>query len=137
VLPPTPISTALELAEPADGASGSGQQRFAWRTTLAPAEGQAFELIFWRNGENPLANGFGLAAPTTTDNVTVDLAMLDDQLGDRLEPGEYRWGVLLVRVSPYERLHFFGASRMFSYFRSGGDSSSGGGSSSGEQSSGE
>jgi hypothetical protein len=135
---PTPVPSALELVEPNDGDSGTGRLRFAWRTEFTPPEGQAFELVFWRDGENPLMNGIGLAAPTTTDGVTVNLSMLDHQLGELLEPGEHRWGVLLVRISPYERLQFFGASRMFRYVRSGeGDSSSDGGSSGGEQASGE
>jgi hypothetical protein len=135
---PAPISNALELVEPNDGDSGTGQRRFAWRTEFVPPEGQAFELIFWRDGEDPLVNGIGLSAPTTTDGVTVNLSMLDHRLGELLEPGQHRWGVLLVRISPYERLQFFGASRMFRYFRSGdGGSSSDGESSGGEQSSGE
>jgi hypothetical protein len=139
LLVPTPVSHSLALVDPSDGDSGSGQRRFAWSTEFAPPEGQAFELVLWRPGEDPLINGLGLAAPTTEDGVNVNLAMLDDQLGERFDPGEYRWGVLLVGVSPYQRLQFFGESRTFRYFRSGGDSgsSSGGGSSGGEQSSGE
>jgi hypothetical protein len=138
LLIPTPVPNSLELVEPGDGDSGSGERRFVWRTEFAPPEGQAFELVFWRPGENPIVNGFGLAAPTTANGVSVNLSMLDDQLGAMFDPGEYRWGVLLVRVSPYERLQFLGASRVFNYFRNGGDDgSSSGGSSGGDQSSGE
>jgi hypothetical protein len=131
---PTPTLTGLRLVEPVDGDSGTGQRTFRWETSFVPPEGQGFELVFWKEGQNPLATGFGLAAPTAGTSITVDLNDLDSRLGDLLEPGEYRWGLLLVQTSPYQRLDFFESSQIFRFYREGdsGSSSSGGGQSSGE-----
>ena len=80
-----------------------------------PPEGQAFELIFWRAGDDPLVDGFGLGRPTRNTSLTVDLNYLDNELRDLLDPGEYYWGVLLVNEAPYERLRLFTDSRIFRY----------------------
>jgi hypothetical protein len=107
------------LREPPDSPADSGERQFAWQTSFVPSDGQAFELVFWKAGQDPLFNGIGLAAPTAGDHVTINLLVLDEQLGELVEPGDYYWGVLLVRLSPYERLHFFGASRTFTYVHPG------------------
>lgn len=73
--------------------------------------------------------GFGLAAPTTNSSVNADLATLDSVLGDLLEPGPYRWGVLLVNEDPYQRIEYLGGGWTFTFTREGGG---GGGESSGE-----
>lgn len=65
-----------------------------------------------------MASGFGLAAPTRAENVTVDLDALDDILGGRLDNGEYRWGILLVQVEPYERIAYLGGGYSFTFTRS-------------------
>jgi uncharacterized membrane protein YgcG len=130
---PTPTAGAFELVTPSDRESGTGDRRFAWQTSFVPAEGQGFEIIFWRPGQDPLVNGFGLAAPTSDNGVTLKLSQLDNVLGDLLEPGEYNWGVLLVRTEPYERVRLLGGPRTFFYYRGdGGGGSGGGGQSSGE-----
>ena len=130
-----PTPAPLRLVDPVDGDSGTGQRTFRWETTFVPPEGQGFELVFWKEGQHPLASGLGLAAPTTGTSISVDLTDLDARLGNLLEPGEYRWGLLLVRTEPYERLQFFGSSQVFRFSRegdSGSSSSDGGGQSSGE-----
>ena len=121
------------LVSPGEGHRGGGTQRFEWSTTVTPGENQGFELVFWREGQTAMANGFGLAAPTTGTVVNVDLDVLDSRLGELLEPGPYLWGVLLVQVDPYERLTSLGPTRHFEFNRS----SSGGGSSGGSPGSGE
>ena len=78
-----------------------------------------------------MANGFGMAAPTTNLNVTLDLVRLDEQLGALFDTGEYDWGILLVRTTPaYERIKYLGGGRRFIYYRDGNPNS--GGQSSGE-----
>jgi hypothetical protein len=134
---PTPTPGALALVDPLDGDSGTGQRIFVWQTNFTPPVGRAFELIFWREGQNPMQNGFGLAAPTTGTSVTVNLTKLDDALGQLLDPGEYFWGLLLVQVKPYQRIQFLGEARRFTFFREDDSGSSGGGSSGGPPSSGE
>ncbi|MEZ4555006.1 MAG: hypothetical protein R2851_00970 [Caldilineaceae bacterium] len=54
-----------------------------------------------------MATGFGLAPPTRGTSLAVDLNQLDHDLGNLLQPGLYRWGVLLVQVAPYQRLAFW------------------------------
>lgn len=116
---------------PSNGESGNGQRPFVWSADFTPAEGYAFELVFWRPGQDPLANGFGMAAPTTNLNVTLDLNRLDEQLGDLFDTGEYNWGILLIRTTPaYERVKYLGGGNSFIYYRAG--SSDSGGQSSGE-----
>lgn len=111
----TPVPITVQLSVPNDRVGGSGNTTFAWRANGAPEEGQAYEVIFWKDGKNPLVDGFGIAQPTRRDSITVDLDALDDRLDGLLDPGEYRWGVLLVNREPYERLKFFGESRLFRY----------------------
>jgi hypothetical protein len=136
--PPPPPAGNVQLLDPGENNGGGGERTFQWQADFTPGEGQGFELVFWRFGQDPIANGFGLAAPTTSNSVSVDLDALDDQLGPLLDPGEYQWGVLLVQTSPYQRLRFLGDSNKFNYSRenggggSGSSGGSGGGSSSGE-----
>jgi hypothetical protein len=125
----------VTLIEPVNGSGGGGQRIFQWQANFSPAAGTAFELVFWRPEENPLANSFGLAAPTTDSSVAADLDLLDDVLGSRLDNGQYLWGVLLVRTEPYERIAYLGGGYEFNFTRSSG--SSGGGGSGGGPSSGE
>jgi len=115
----------VQLRLPLDGSSGNGSQRFEWSANITPGPGQAFELIFWRPDQDPMANGFGVAAPTTNNGVSVDLNALDGTLGDLLEPGDYKWGLLLVQTDPYQRLQFLGAQNNFIFYREGGSSSGG------------
>ncbi len=97
---------------------GGGRKLFQWAADFAPAPDYAFELIFWRADQDPMRHGFGLAAPTTGTSTTVDLAALDDVLGERLEPGTYQWGILLVRTTPaYERIRYLGGGWRFNYQR--------------------
>lgn len=92
--------------------------RFTWRADFTPSPGYAFEVVFWRNDQEPLKQGLGMAAPTLGASVNVDLSELDNRLGDRLEPATYQWGVLLVRTDPtYERIHYLGGGWHFTYYR--------------------
>ncbi len=101
-----------------------------------PAENEGFELVFWREGQDPLAQGFGLASPTNQSSVVVDLASLDANPNHPLEPGDYLWGVRLVQRDPYQKLQFLGGGFRFRFDREGGggggDDGGGGGVSSGE-----
>jgi hypothetical protein len=43
---------------------------------------------------------------------------LDNDLGNRLDPATYHWGLLLVRTSPtYERIRYLGGDWRFTYYR--------------------
>lgn len=119
-----PISGAqIEPIQPPQATSSGGRVTFEWTTNFTPRPNQGFELVFWRSGQSPIANSFGLAAPTRETNVKVDLDSLDTALGDLLEPGSYQWGILLVQQNPYRRIQYLGGDREFKFVR--GRSSSG------------
>jgi hypothetical protein len=99
-LPPAAGSAAVALLEPNDGDVRSGVVTFRWAVAngALPA-GQAYELFFYQPGQDPLRDGFGLAAPFVDSSVQVDLASLDADPNFPLEPGPYLWGVRLVEQS--------------------------------------
>lgn len=120
---PTPTtlpSNAIILLGPTDGFTVSGRVKFDWKWKSADAQlrsGQAFELVFWKSGQDPFKEGFGIAAPTRDTDVTVDdLNELDKRL-PQLEPGEYLWGVILVNKDPYKRIKLFRVQRRIIFVR--------------------
>jgi|GEM_PF-460037 len=116
-----PANPSVTLVSPADGASGGGRYTFSWTANFTPGPRQAFELIFWSEGQNPISGGFGMAGTTTSPSVTVNLDALDENQGHPLNPGTYRWGVLLVQPNPgYKRLAYLGGGRQFTFNRSTG-----------------
>lgn len=88
---------AVALLEPNDGDTRERDVTFRWNVTAGNLlAGQGFEVFFYKPGEDPLS-GFGLAAPTTGNSVSVDLAGLDADAGSLLDPGTYLWSVRLVQ----------------------------------------
>ena len=89
-------TTSATLA-PNDGDTLGDSVTFGWAVTEGSLpSGQAFEVIFYDEGQDPLRDGFGLAAPTLNNTVQVNLADLDADPNFPLEPGTYLWGVRLV-----------------------------------------
>ncbi len=130
---PTPTDTpeprTVRLIVPHNGVSGGEEELFQWEPDFQLGDDEAYELIFWKPGQDPLTQGFGLALPTTQTRLIVDLQALDNRLGGLLDPGEYLWGVRLVRKSnPDERIEFLGGSRRFTYTTAITDGNSGPGS---------
>ncbi|MCB0045082.1 MAG: FecR domain-containing protein [Caldilineaceae bacterium] len=122
---PTPLPRTVQLIVPNPGVSGADRVLFDWSAaeTLAPDE--AYELIFWKPGQDPLTQGFGLALPTRDTQVQVDLTDLDNRLGGLLDPGDYYWGVRIVTTDPeYQVVEFTDDYRLFRY-RGPGDSAGG------------
>lgn len=112
------------LQQPSNDAAGNGHQYFTWETDVQPGENQGFELVFWPTDRGAMSNGFGMAAPTSNTTIGVDLTALDSTLHALFEPGTYYWGVLLVQVSPYERLGLVSDYRTFNYVRAADGSGS-------------
>jgi hypothetical protein len=83
------------------------------------AAGQAYELIFWSPGQDPLQDGFGLAQPTTGAQTTVNLDVLDAQPGYPLQGGAWQWGVRVVQTEPYRKLAMAGGPRTFTFVAGG------------------
>ena len=127
---PTRLPVAVNLVVPNPGVSGADGVLFDWNATGTLAPNEAYELIFWKPGQDPLTQGFGLAEPTRSTQVRVDLTDLDNRLGALLDPGDYLWGVRIVATAPeYAPIEFTGESRMFRY---AGQSAGGGGPITGE-----
>jgi len=108
---------AVSLVLPDQNGGGTGRTLFRWSTAVVPPPGQAFEVIVWKKGQDAMAEGLGIAAPTRGSEVTVDLNTLDQSLGNLFDAGTYNWTVSLVTVLPYERLQIVGDTRQFTYTR--------------------
>lgn len=117
-----PADWRVTLLSPEEMDSGNGRRTFAWEADFRLPPDWAFELVLWKPNQDPLTTGFGLAAPTRNTSISVDLNELDHTLGNLLQPGLYEWGVLLVQVSPYQRLAFLGDAHRFRFDRTYGQS---------------
>jgi len=102
---------AFQIIKPDVFDTDSGRTYFEWQSSVVPGPGQAYEIVFWKEGQDLLVNAFGVAQPTLSNQVTVDLELQDRALGDLLNPGVYKWTVLLVNVSPYQRIQILGDIR--------------------------
>jgi protein-tyrosine-phosphatase len=119
-LPGGLVDYTFVLSESSPAVLGEAWQ-VAWQTSFVLSENEAFEVVFWNEGQDPIRDGIALAAPTTDDRLVVDLTALDSRQARLLEPGDYRYGVLLVRLSPYERVRYFGMSLAFRMVEPGDD----------------
>lgn len=111
VTPPIYPIGSIRLLAPIDGSNGRERQTFEWSADFMPGPNQGFELIFWHPGQDPLQQGFGLAAPTSDTSITVNLDELDITLGPLFDRGYYRWGVFLVEQVPYKRISLLDTKR--------------------------
>ncbi len=91
---------------------------FRWSVTGGSlAAGQALEVFFYTTGQDPLRDGFGIAAPTTGDRVQVNLAGLDADPGLPLEPGQYWWAVRLIDQATGRAVSLVSDGRRVTYQR--------------------
>jgi hypothetical protein len=105
----------VTIDSPLDEASANSSARFKWSADAALAPGQAFEVLFWRQGEDALRDG----RPVVGAGPQLDLLLPVQSLAQ----GSYRWSVWLVQVEPaYERLRQLSEPRTFTV-----SSASGGG----------
>jgi len=109
---PSPIPSSsggsVQPVSPADDATTNGQMTFEWTSTYALGANEAFELIFWESGQDPLTQGSGVASgPLRGTSVKVDIGA-----NASIRQTVYFWGVRLVRTSPsYEKLRYLGGGR--------------------------
>lgn len=118
---PAPLA-AVTLVEPAAGAVGGGERLFRWQASQGLSGNQAFELVFWRPGQDALRDSFGPVGVTqqASGGMRINLDEADVTLGALLDPGAYLWGVLLVETTPYRRVALLSEARAFRFERSGG-----------------
>lgn len=99
---PPPIQRTVTLLSPPSKIRGTGKDTFSWQANFALEKGQAFELIFWRNGEDPFVSGKGYFGTTTNTSISGNLRAF-------VSTDTYVWGVLLVKTTPkYERIAYLG-----------------------------
>lgn len=117
---PTPkIPRTVQLLSPGDGASGQGKVEFQWQANFELAPGQAFEPIFWREGQDPLVSGLGWGGTSQSTSHIVDFKVA--------APDAYLWGVLLVETNPYKRAQFLGGGWHYTVQSAGQAASDSGG----------
>lgn len=112
--PPAAPALAVTLVGPANGSQVRGRQTFSWQTTGALPQGQAFEVVIYKQGASPLS-GAGLAEPTTDNAVQVDLDAINNRSDHPLNPGTWLWGVNLVQRDPYKPLQPLAGGWQFNY----------------------
>lgn len=120
---PTPASVAgagrqVTLLAPDNHSSiVGGRWTFRWQPNFTLPPNTAFEVVFWRDNEDPLTQSQGGVPPTDKTEVGIDLDVLD-QLRI-IQSGLNHWGVLLVQPQtgsqPYRRLAFLQGDFDFIY----------------------
>ncbi|MCB9152217.1 MAG: hypothetical protein H6641_25980 [Caldilineaceae bacterium] len=94
----------IRLLAPLDGDIVHDFVTLRWSSDFELPPEQHYEVVAWLEGQEPFKQGISLAPLMSTDHVRVNLALLDSALGPRFNPGIYRWGVMLVQRSPYQRI---------------------------------
>lgn len=103
------------LMTPNAGESGRGPLLFQWQVDAGALEpGQAFEVRFWREGEDPLTAGMGLAGTTKDTGLLIDLDGASNAV-QQFSAGDYLWGVVLVNEGPYAPLQLVSEARSFRF----------------------
>ena len=120
-IPPTPVLTptigSVRLIAPAPDATGSRSLTFSWDADFRLPPGYAFELVFWREGEDPFIEGRSPREATQATSITVNLIELYASLPGPtiLRPGRNYWGVLVVETNPYKRIKIASPERTFNF----------------------
>lgn len=100
---------AVVLLEPAVNDTLADKRPFRWQANFALPPGYAFEVVFWKHGQDPLRHGKGYAGLSTVPEVNASA----DSFHQRSAPeGEYQWGVLLVVKEPYQRVKYLGGDQV-------------------------
>jgi len=123
---PTAVpNLTASLVAPPDGSGSGDKDTFVWQANFTPAAGQAFEVVFWKEGQDALRDGRGWGGTSTTTSVTINWQT------SPAAPDTYLWGVLLVETNPYKRVRYLGGGdRRYSIKDSAGALDSGSGSNS-------
>jgi len=112
-------TSTLRLLRPSTGETGR-QAEFCWTsaTNFALKTGEGYELIFWKDGEDPNANGRGAVGAQTTVCATVQ----GSQIRSASLPldTELNWAVRRVIMSPYQSKELLSETRRFRFNSDGG-----------------
>jgi protein phosphatase len=96
-----PTTAGVRLMEPGDGVPLKGTVFFKWQDESGFELGpdQRYELVFWKEGQEPLREGLSPSGAGPQGFIRVDLQGADEDPGDLgtlVEPGRLYWGVRLV-----------------------------------------
>ncbi|MFN8468727.1 MAG: protein phosphatase 2C domain-containing protein [Caldilineaceae bacterium] len=115
---------SVVLLDPPENTNTNSPTVFAWKPDVPIADGQVYEVAFWKPGETAESGQSWTASGTSTSQLI--------NPGGRT--GSYRWGVWLGRFNAagkYERIRFLGGDRKFDVSGNGNSSGNGGNSSGG------
>jgi hypothetical protein len=99
-----PDNAQVALEQPDNGDTLIAKITFRWTPNFTLPEGYAFEPVFLVKGESAMR---GLGYGGTTDKTEISLGSENFS-----EPGDYFWGVLLVKLTPYERIKVLSDERI-------------------------
>lgn len=112
----SPRDTSIKLSAPVEPILQNIIVSFQWHSAFELLGNERYELIFWPVGTDPLKNGFSPIGARPETFVSVDLNQTLVSLPTLLQSGrDYLWGVLLVRIDPYERIKILGDGHQFRF----------------------
>lgn len=140
--PVAPSMDGRHLSVNLGGPFGSplgGLQTFSWQPAFTLGHGEAFELIYYKVGQDPMRDGFSPAEATGATSLLVDLDESIRRIPQLQSGFDYVWSVLLVKTNPYQRVAALSSGHQFRLEPifpikdrdSGGSSSNSGGSNGG------
>lgn len=91
----------------------AGLKEFSWQPNFALGYGEAFELIFWRIGQDPMIHGFSPLEASGASTVLVDLEESIRRIPQLQNGYDYVWSVLLIQTHPYQRLKLLSPGHQF------------------------
>lgn len=109
------VKRSVTLLEPPDGDSSSNDMQFSWKANFDLGPNEAFELIFWEKGGDPMVNGLGLAGSSRESSAKVGKSIAKGHFP--LNQALY-WGIRLVQKEPYQKIEFLGSKREFTFTES-------------------
>lgn len=100
-----------------------GLHEFSWQANFPLGYGEAFELVFWQVGQDPMIHGFSPLEASGATTVLVDLEESIRRIPQLQNGFDYVWSVLLVQTHPYQRLSLLSSGHQFRLERFFKDSS--------------
>jgi hypothetical protein len=92
----------------------SGTVIFSFEAVDAPPRGQAYEIAFWRPGQDAEADGFS-PGQHFSGKLELNLEQLYTKRSDQFFPGDYLWGVRLIELKTLSPVRLLGEPRRFRF----------------------
>lgn len=105
------VSGSITLLGPSATTLG-GRQTFRWRSNSSLRSGEAYDLVLWEVGQEPM-QGFSLVPPRNTSQAVVDFDVSASVLPQLINGRQYQWGIIRVRLQPLRRIELLSSSLPF------------------------